>query len=58
MTDIARSDMLRCMEDLLAGRFAPEQRLMLDAEISRDGREVDSNLVLTTSSSTRGRSAA
>jgi len=46
MTDIARSDMLRCMEDLLAGRFAPEQRLMLDAEISRDGREVDSNLVL------------
>lgn len=46
MTDIASSDMLSCMEDLLAGRFVPEQRLMLDAEIDRDGREVGSNLVL------------
>ena len=46
MTDIARSDMLSCMDDLLEGRFVPENRLMLDAEIMRDGRELVTNLAL------------
>ena len=46
MTDIARDDMLTCMEDLLDGRFVPETRMMLDAEVLRDGREVAENLAL------------
>jgi len=46
MTDIARSDMLSCMEDLLDGRFVAESRLMLDTEVIRDGRELVSNLAL------------
>ncbi|MCP5269565.1 MAG: NAD kinase [Zoogloeaceae bacterium] len=46
MTDIARSDMLTCMEDLLDGRFVSETRMLLDAEIIRDGREIATNLAL------------
>ncbi|MBA3995935.1 MAG: NAD kinase [Candidatus Accumulibacter sp. 66-26] len=46
MTDIARSDMLSCMEDLLDGRFIPENRMLLDAEVVRDGKVVLSNLAL------------
>lgn len=46
MTDIAREDMLTCMDDLLDGRFAQENRMLLAAEIIRDGREVDSNMAL------------
>lgn len=46
MTDIARSDMLTCMEDLLDGRFIPETRMLLDAEVVRDGNEVAANLAL------------
>ena len=46
MTDIARSDMLTCMDDLLDGRFTAENRMLLDAEIIRDGRDVASNLAL------------
>lgn len=44
MTDIAREDMLTCMDDLLDGRFTPENRLLLNAEVIRDGREIDTNL--------------
>jgi NAD+ kinase len=46
MTDIARSEMLVCMEDLLAGQFVPENRMLLDAEVLRDGRCLASNLAL------------
>jgi NAD+ kinase len=46
MTDIARSDMLTCMDDLLDGRFQPEVRMLLDAEVLRDGREIASNMAL------------
>lgn len=46
MTDIARSEMLTTMEDLLDGRFVPEVRMMLDAEVIRDGREITANLAL------------
>ncbi len=46
MTDIARSDMLTCMDDLLDGRFVPEVRMLLDAEILRDERSVFANLAL------------
>ena len=46
MTDIARSDMLTCMDDLLDGRFLPETRMLLDAEVLRNGREVAANLAL------------
>ncbi len=46
MTDIARSDMLTRMDDLLDGRFVPETRLMLDAEILRGNRTVVTNLAL------------
>ena len=46
MTDIARSDMLSSMEDLLAGKFSPESRMLLDAEVLRDGKTMVSNLAL------------
>lgn len=46
MTDIARDDMLRCMDDLLAGKFTLETRMLLDAEVSREGSTVVSTLVL------------
>lgn len=46
MTDIARSEMLAVMEDLLDGRFVPEERMMLDAEIVRGDREIGANLAL------------
>ncbi len=46
MTDIARNDMLTCMDDLLDGRFAPETRMLLAAEVIRDGKEIASNLAL------------
>jgi len=46
MTDIARDDMLTCMDDLLDGRFTPENRLLLSAEVIRDGKEIASNMAL------------
>ncbi len=46
MTDIARSDTLSCMDDLLEGRFVPENRMLLDAEVLRDGQKIVSNLAL------------
>jgi NAD+ kinase len=46
MTDIARDDMLTCMDDLLDGRFTPENRMLLAAEVMRDGKEIASNLAL------------
>lgn len=46
MTDIARDDLLTCMDDLLDGRFAPETRMLLDAEVIRDGKEIASNMAL------------
>jgi NAD+ kinase len=46
MTDIAREDMLSCMDDLLDGRFTPEARMLLDAEVIRDGKEIAENLAL------------
>ncbi len=46
MTDIARNDMLTCMDDLLSGKFTPESRMLLDAEVLRGGEKVASNLAL------------
>ncbi|HRE16677.1 MAG TPA: NAD kinase [Rhodocyclaceae bacterium] len=46
MTDIARSDLLTCMDDLLDGKFVAETRMLLDAEVLRDGREVAANVAL------------
>lgn len=46
MTDIARADMLTCMDDLLDGNFVPETRMLLDAEVVRNERSVVSNLAL------------
>ena len=46
MTDIARDDMLSCMDDLLDGRFSPESRMLLAAEIERDGRDISENMAL------------
>lgn len=46
MTDIARSDMLTCMDDLLDGRFTAENRMLLDAEVIRDGKETFDNQAL------------
>jgi len=47
MTDIARHDMLKVMDDLLDGNFQPEERMMLDAEIIYTKRgENGSNIAL------------
>ncbi|MDR1936349.1 MAG: NAD(+)/NADH kinase [Candidatus Accumulibacter sp.] len=46
MTDVARTDMLSCVDDLLSGRFTTESRLLLSGEIVRGGRVVASNLAL------------
>ncbi len=46
MTDIARNDMLTCMDDLLSGKFVPESRMLLAAEVMRGGQSVASNLAL------------
>ncbi len=46
MTDIARVDMLGRMEDLLEGRFVPESRMLLGAEVLRGGKCLVSNLAL------------
>ena len=46
MTDIARDDLLTCMDDLLDGRFTQENRLLLAAEVTRDGKEIAENLAL------------
>ncbi|WP_306603731.1 NAD kinase [Azonexus sp.] len=46
MTDIARDDMLTCMDDLLDGRFQRENRMLLAAEVIRDGKELASNIAL------------
>ena len=46
MTDIGRDDLLSCIDDLLDGRFTPEGRMLLDAEVIRDGREVANSVAL------------
>ncbi|MDR1709639.1 MAG: NAD(+)/NADH kinase [Candidatus Accumulibacter sp.] len=46
MTDIARADMLTCLDDLFAGRFTAESRMLLAGEIVRGGRVAASNLAL------------
>jgi len=46
MTDVARTDMLRCMDDLLDGKFVSETRMLLDAEVVRGERTIVSNLAL------------
>lgn len=46
MTDIARNDMLAALDDLLAGRFTPESRLLLEAGIFRNGQKLGANLAL------------
>ena len=46
MTDIARDDMLTTMDDLLDGRFTPENRMLLAAEVMRDGKEIAANMAL------------
>ena len=44
MTDIARQDMAEGVEQLLAGKFAPEKRFLLDAGVWREGECVFSVL--------------
>ena len=46
MTDIARCDMLTCMDDLLEGRFVPEGRMLLDATVLREGAPLTVNMAL------------
>ena len=46
LTDIARDDMLTSLDDLLCGRFTSENRMLLAAEVSRDGQNIASNLAL------------
>lgn len=40
MTDIARADMLPALDRLLAGEFTADRRMLLDACVLREGREI------------------
>ncbi|MBK5913438.1 NAD kinase [Rhodocyclus purpureus] len=46
MTDIARSEMIERIDELLAGRFLPETRMLLECEVLRDGERVAGGLAL------------
>ena len=46
LTDIARDDMLTSLDDLLGGKFSAENRMLLAAEVWRDGKSIASNLAL------------
>ena len=46
LTDIARDDMLTCLDDLLGGRFSAEDRMLLVAEVLRGGQSIASNVAL------------
>lgn len=46
LTDIARDDMLTSLDDLLGGRFSSEYRMLLAAEVWRDGRSIAESLAL------------
>jgi NAD+ kinase len=46
MTDIARNDMLVSMDDLLNGKFVAENRMLLGAEVFRQGESIASSLAL------------
>jgi len=40
MTDIARADMLACVDRLLAGEFSADRRMLLEAQVWRGGRQI------------------
>jgi NAD+ kinase len=46
LTDIARDDMLTCLDDLLGGKFSTENRMLLVAEVVRGGQRIASNVAL------------
>ncbi|MDR1367353.1 MAG: NAD(+)/NADH kinase [Candidatus Accumulibacter sp.] len=46
MTDIARDDLLSSVDSLLHGDFLPEERMLLEAKIVRDGEAIASGLAL------------
>ena len=46
MTDIARTDMLACIDRLLAGEFTPDRRMLLEAQVWRAGRQVFQTVAL------------
>jgi NAD+ kinase len=46
MTDVARTDMLSCIDDLLAGKFTRENRLLLEGDVLRGGECIASSLAL------------
>ena len=46
MTDIARHDMLSCIDDLLGGKFTPENRSLLVGEIFHQDVSVEKNRAL------------
>jgi len=46
LTDIARDDMLTCLDALLGGEFRLENRMLLVAEVLRGGQSIASNLAL------------
>jgi len=46
MTDIPRSDMLAGVNDLLNGKFTPEERMLLEAVVMRDGQGIATSLAL------------
>jgi NAD+ kinase len=46
MTDIARTDMLACIDRLLAGEYTADRRMLLDAQVWRGGRQIFQNFAL------------
>lgn len=46
MTDIARADMIKAIDRLLAGEFTEDRRVLLDAQVLRDGTCAFSTIAL------------
>ena len=46
MTDIPRSGILASIDDLLGGKFTPDERMLLSAEVVRAGQSIASSLAL------------
>jgi NAD+ kinase len=46
MADIARDDIYSYLDDLMAGRFRPERRMLLQADIVREGAVVATHVAL------------
>ncbi len=58
LTDISISEMEAQIQDILRGAFTPEDRIMLEAKVIRDGQEIDRQLAFNDVVMSRGSSGS